>query len=186
MAQQQIPEEACRLGEVYSLGMPTAIYRIHYTRADLLFFWSQIAMALLAVVVALSFILAFEVFHAHVANLFFPVLIVFFTLNITNISRATRRKTPVAYDPFARNARVYLYKDGFIYVYSIKPEVVRWDEIKQVRCYTYQDTKHARGLQPPIIVIRNDGKKLTLSANIADVVSLSNIIQQEYLQRKST
>ena len=104
MAQQQIPQEAYQLAETYHMGTPLEVYRTHYTRASILFFWTQIALALLAALVAISFLIALEVFHAHVANLFLPVLLVFFALNIGSTSRAVRSKgQPSSYVPFTDN-----------------------------------------------------------------------------------
>ena len=179
----QIPEEAYRLGETYHLGTPTAVYRTHYTQTEIFFFWSQIAIALLAVLVAFGFILAFEVFHARVARLFLPVLLVFFTLNIFNTSRTLRYKGRASYVPFTRNLRVYVYNDGLLRVRTTKPEVIRWDEIKRVRCYTSQETKNLRDFQPFVTIVRNNGKSLRFGANIVDVASLGYIIEQEYAKR---
>ncbi|GAC1551892.1 MAG: hypothetical protein NVS2B2_02030 [Ktedonobacteraceae bacterium] len=180
MAQQQLPEEAYQLGKTYQLGTPMAVYRTHYTQASILFFWSQVALALLAVVVAFSFLLAFEVFHAHVANLFLPVLLVFFALNITNTSRAVRSKGQASYVPFTRNLRVYVYTDGLIRVRTTRPEVIHWNEIRRVRCHTYSATKNTtRGFQPSVTIVRHNGKSLTFGANIADVTSLGKTIQDQ-------
>ena len=177
MAQQQIPEEAYQLGETYHLGTPLAVYRTHYTRASILFFWSQVALALLAVLVALGFLLALEVFHAHVANLFLPVLLVFFTLNLTSTSRAVRNKGQTSYAPFTSKLRVYVYEDGLIRLRTIQPVVIRWDEIRRVRCYIYADTKNARGFQPSVTVVRTNGKSLVFGANIANVILLGKTIE---------
>lgn len=184
MAQYQIPDEAYRLGETYQLGMPTGVYRTHYTQASRLFFWSQIALALLAVLVACGFLLALEVFHAHVANLFLPVLLVFFALNITSTSRAVRRKTQTAYIPFTQNLRVYVYENGLIRIRTNKPEVIRWNEIRHVRCYNYPETKNARGFQPSVTIVRTNGKSLAFGANIIDVILLGKTIEQAYAKRK--
>ena len=184
MAQQQIPEEAYQLGKTYQLGTPLAVYRTYYTRASMAFFWSQVALALLAVLVAIGFLLALEVFHAHVANLFLPVLLVFFTLNITSTSRATRNKGQTSYAPFTSKLHVYVYENGLIRVRTTQPEVVRWDEIQRVRCSTYADTKNARGFQPSVTLVRTNGKSLTFGANIADVALLGSTIEQAYAKGK--
>ena len=180
MAQLQIPEEAYQLGNTFHLGTPLAVYRTHYTKASILFFWSQVALALLAVLVALGFLLALEVFHAHVANLFLPVLLVFFTLNITSTSRAVRNKGQTSYTPFTSKLRVYVYEEGLIRLRTTQPEVIRWNEIQRVRCSTYADTKNARGFQPSVTIIRNNGKSLVFRANIADIALLGKTIQ-DYL-----
>jgi len=179
---QQLPEEAYQLGKTYQLGTPTAVYRTRYTRNDMLFFWSQLALSLLTIAVALTFILAFEHFHASVAKLFFPVLVVFLALNFTNMFRATRRKNHSLYDPFARNLRVYVYEDGFIRLRSTRPEVVRWDEIANVRCSFYQKT--ARNFQSTVIVERTHGKPLRFGANIPDIAALGETLEREYRKRK--
>ncbi len=184
MTQQQIPEEAYQLGKTYSLGQPIAVYRTHYTQTSKLYFWSQVALALLAVLVALGFLLALEVFHAHVANLFLPVLLVFFALNITSTARTVRNKGQTCYVPFTRNLRVYVYKNGLIRLRTTQPEVVHWDEIQRVRCSTYADTKNARSFQPSVTIIRNNGKSLAFGANITDVTLLGKTIEQAYIQRK--
>ena len=184
MAQQQVPEEAYQLGASYHLGAPVAVYRTRYTRASILFFWSQMAPALLAVLVALGFLLVLEVFHAHVANLFLPVLLIFFTLNLTSTSRAVRSKGQTSYTPFTSKLRVYVYEDGLIRLRTTQPKIVRWDEIQRVRCYTYSDTKNARGFQPSVTIVRNNGKSLVFGANIADVTLLGETIEQEYTKRK--
>ncbi len=184
MAQQQIPEEAYQLGETYHLGALLAVYRTHYTRASILFFWSQVGLALVAVLVAFGFLLALEVFHAHVANLFLPVMLVFFALNLTSTSRAVRSKGQTSYTPFTSQLRVYVYEDGLIRVRTTQPVVIRWDEIQRVRNYTYSDTKNARGFQPSVTVVRNNGKSLAFGANITDVTLLGKTIEQEYTKRK--
>lgn len=184
MTQQHIPEEAYQLGETYHLGTPLAVYRTHYTRASKLFFWSQVAIALLAVLVAIGFLLAFEVFHAHVANLFLPVLLVFFALNITSTARATRNKGQTSYTPFTSKLRVYVYENGLIRLWTTQPEVIRWDEMKRVRCYTYSDVKNARGFQPSVTIVRNHGKSLVFGANITDVSLLGKTVEQAYAKRK--
>ena len=184
IVQQQIPEEAYQLGEIYHLGPPLAVYRTHYTRASILFFWSQVALALVAVLVAFGFLLALEVFHAHVANLFLPVLLVFFALNITSTSRASRNKGQTSYTPFTNKLRVYVYEDGLIRLRTTQPVVIHWDEIQRVRCYTYSDTKNARGFQPSVTIMRNNGKSLAFGANIADVTLLGRTIEQAYAKRK--
>ncbi len=177
MAQQQIPEEAYQLGGTYHLGTPLAVYRTHYTRVSILFFWSQIALALLAILIAFGFLLALEVFHAHVANLFLPVLLVFFTLNLTSTSRAVRNKGQISYAPFTSKLRVYVYEDGLIRLRTTRPKVIHWDEIKRVRCSTYLDTKNARGFQPSVTIVRNNGKPLVFGANIANVTLLGQTIE---------
>ena len=182
MAQPQISEEAYQLGDTYQLGMPITVYHTHYTQASRLFFWSQIAFALLAVLVAIGFLIALEVFHAHVANLFLPVLLIFFMLNITSTSRTVRRKTQTSYVPFTRNLRVYVYEDGLIRIRTNKPEVVRWNEIRRVKCYGFSDTKDARGIQPSVTIIRNKGKSLVFGANITDVTLLGKTIEQAYIK----
>jgi len=181
---EQISEEASQLGKTYHLGMPIAVYRTHYTQASILFFWSQVALALLAVLVASGFLLAIELFHAHVANLFLPVMLVFFTLNITNSARTVRSKGRTSYIPFTRNLRVYIYEDGLVRVRTTKPEVLRWNEIHRVRCYLYQDTKNTRGFQPSVTVVRNNGKSLVFGANITDVGLLGKTIEREHVKRK--
>ena len=184
MTQQQIPEEAYQLGKTYSLGQPIAVYRTHYTQASKLYFWSQIALALLAVLVAFGFLLALEAFHAHVANLFLPVLLIFFALNVTSTARTLRNKGQTPYVPFTRNLRVYVYEEGLIRIRATRPEVVRWDEIQHVHCSTYSDTKNARGFQPSVSVVRKNGKSLAFGANITDIVLLGKTIEQAYIQRK--
>ncbi len=179
---QQLPEEAYQLGKTYQLGVPTAVYRVQYTRNDMLFFWSQIALSLLTIVVALTFIVALEIFHASVAKVFFPVLVVFLALNFTNTFRATRRKNRLLYDPFMRNLRVYIYEDGFIRLRSTQPEVVRWDEIANVRCSLYQEI--ARNFQSSVIVERTHGKPLRFGANIPDIAALGETLEHEYRKRK--
>ncbi len=185
MAQQQLSEEAYRLGETYQLGMPTAVYRTHYTQASRLFFWTQIALALLAALIAVGFLLALEVFHAHVANLFLPVLLLFFMLNITSTSRTVRRKMQTSYVPFTQNLRVYVYEGGLIRMRTNKPEVIRWNEIRRVRCSSYPETKNARGFQPSVTIVRINGKLLVFGANITDVSLLGKTIEQEYMKWKS-
>ena len=177
MTQQEIPEEAYQLGKTYSLGQPIEVYRTHYTQASKLYFWSQVALALLAVLVALGFLLAFEVFHAHVANLFLPVLLVFFALNVTSTTRTLRTKGQTPYVPFTHSLRVYIYEYGLIRLRTTQPVVIRWDEIQCVRCYTYSDTKNARGFQPSVTIVRNHGKSLAFDANIAEVVLLGKTIE---------
>ena len=184
MVQQQIPEEAYQLGESYSLGQLIAVYRTHYTQASRLYFWSQVALALLAVLVALGFLLAHEVFHAYVANLFLPVLLVFFALNVTSTARTIRNKGQTPYVPFTRNLRVYIYEDGLIRLRATRPQVIRWDEIERVRCYTYSDTKNTRGFQPSVSLVRKNGKSLAFGANITDVTLLGKTIEQACIQRK--
>ncbi len=184
MAQQQIPEEAYQFGKTHHLGIPIAVYRTHYTRASILFFWSQVALALLAVLVALGFLFALEVFHAHVANLFLPVLLVFFTLNITSTSRAVRNKGQTSYAPFTSKLRVYVYEDGLIRLRTTQPVVIRWGEIQRVRCSTYADTKNARGFQPSVTIVRTNGKTLVFGSNIENVTLLGNTIEQAYTKRK--
>ncbi len=184
MAQQQIPEEAYQLGKTYSLGQPIAVFRAHYTQASKLYFWSQVALALLAVLVALGFLLALEVFHAHVANLFLPVLLIFFGLNITSTARTVRNKGQTPYVPFTHNLRVYVYEDGLIRLQTTRPEVIYWDEIQRVRCSTYSDTKFTRDFQPSVTLVRNNGKSLAFGANITDVTLLGKTIEQACTKRK--
>ena len=184
MAQQQIPDEAHQLGETYQLGAPLAVFRTHYTRASILFFWSQVALAMLAVLVAVGFLLALEVFHAHVANLFLPVLLIFFALNITSTSRAVRSKGQTSYTPFTNKLRVYVYKDGLIRVRTTRPEVIHWDELQRVQCNTYSDTKNVRGFQPSVKIVRTNGKTRIFGANITDVALLGKMIEQAYTKQK--
>lgn len=184
MAQQQIPEEAYRLSKTYHLGIPLAVYRTHYTQASVLFFWSQVALALLAVVVAIGFLVALEVFHTHVANLFLPVLLVFFALNISTTARATRNKGRTPYVPFTRNLRVYVYENGLIHLRTTRPEVLHWNEIRSVHCYNYADTRNVRGFQPFVTIIKTNGKSLVLRANVVGVTLLCKTIEQEYSKRK--
>ncbi len=184
MAQQQIPEEAYQLGELYALGAPITVYRTHYSQANRLFFWSQVALALLAATVAVGFLIAFEVFHTHVANLFFPVLLVFFALNLASTTRAVRNKGQTAYAPFTRNLRVYVYQNGLIRLRTTRPEVLHWDEIRQIRCYNYASAQNTRGFQPSVKITSNNGKSLVFSANIVDVALLGKTIEQEYAKRK--
>ena len=172
MAQQKLPEEAYQLGKTYSLGIPLAMYRTEYTQASKLFFWSQVALALLAVVVVIGFLIALEVFHAHVANLFLPVLLVFFALNISTTARAARNKGQASYIPFTHNLHVYVYENGLIRLRTTRPEVLRWNEIQRIRNDTYSQT--TRGFQPSITIVRNNGKSLVFGANIANVVLLAN------------
>ena len=184
MAQQQIPEEAYQLGEMYTLGKPLAVYRTHYSQASRLFFWSQVALAVLAATVAIGFLIAFEVFHAHVAKLFLPVLLVFFALNLASTTRAVRSKGQTSYAPFTRNLRVYVYQKGLIRLRTTHPEVLRWNEIRRVRCYNYADAQNTRDFQPSVRVTRNNGKSLVFRATITDVASLGKTIEQEYAKRK--
>ena len=184
MAQQQLPEEAYQLGKTYSLGAPLAMYRTQYTQASRIFFWSQVALALLAVITASSFLIAFKLFHAHVANLFLPVLLIFFALNISTTARAVRNKGQASYIPFTRKLRVYVYENGLIRLRTTRPEVLRWNETRRIR--NNNDLKGARGFQPSVTVVRNDGKSLVFGANIANVVLLGKMIEQEYTKRNKT
>ncbi len=178
---QQLPEEAYQLGKTYQLGTPTAVYRVQYTRNAMLSFWSQIALSLFTIAVALIFIIALELFHAFVAKLFFPVLVVFLALNFANTFRATQRKNRSLYDPFTRNLRVYLYEDGLIQIRTTQPQVVRWDEIAHVRCSLYQD---ARSFQSSVTIVRHKGKALRFGANIAGIAALGETLEREYRKRK--
>ena len=184
MSQQQIPEEAFQLGETYHLGAPLAVYRTHYTRADRVFFWSQLMISLLTIGISIGFILALAVFHAQIAKIFGPVVIVLIAINLTNTFRTTRRRMRPSYVPFTSKLRVYVYEDGLIRMRTTQPEVVRWDEIQHVRCYTYSDTKNARGFQPSVTIVRNNGKSLTFGANVTDVALLGTTIEQAYTKRK--
>ena len=182
VSQQQLPDEAYQLGETYQLGIPTAAYRVSYSRADVLLFWSQIALSLLTIAVALAFILALELFHAPVAKLFLPVLILFLMLNFANTFRAARRKKRSVYDPFTRNLRVYLYKHGLIQLRTTQPVVVRWEEIARVHCSLYQEA--ARSFQSSVIVERIHGKSLRFGSNIPNIASLCEAIERGYRKRK--
>ena len=185
MVQQQIPQEAYQLGERYSLGLPTAVYRTQYTQADILFFWSQLMLSLVTIGIALGYIVAFVFFHAYLVRIFLPVFIALSAFSFVNTVRATRRNMRPPYAPFTRRLRVYVYEYGLIRLRTTKPEIIRWDEIRRVRCYTYQDAKGARGFQPFVTVRRSDGKSFRFGANIGNVTLLGKIIEQEYAKRKS-
>jgi hypothetical protein len=182
VSQQKLSDEAYQLGETYGLGTPNAIYRASYSRADIFLFWWQIASSLLTIAVALAFIVALELFHASVARLFLPVLVLFLALNFTNTFRAARRKKRFVYDPFTRNLRVYLYEHGLIQLRATRPVVVRWEEIARVRCSLYQEA--ARSFQSSIIVDRIHGKPLRFGANIPNIASLCENIERAYRKRK--
>ncbi len=188
MAQQRMSEEAHRLGETYQLGKPTATYHVQYSRANVLFFWSQIAMVGVTVAVGIGFIVAPLIFKVHIpVTLFLPIILGLNALNISNIARQSRYKkqsTPITYyDPFTRNLRVYVYPKGLIRLRSTKPEVVYWDNIKRVR-YIRPSSLYGRGFQPSITVIRRHGKSLSFGGNIANIAVLGETIEQEYLKRK--
>ncbi len=182
MFQQQLPDEAYQLGETYELGMPTAVYRVSYSRSDMLFFWWQVASSLLTIAVALAFIVALELFHAPVVKLFLPVFVLLVTLNFTNTFRAARRKSRSIYAPFTRNLRVYLYEHGLIQLRTTQPIVVRWEEITRVRCSLYSEA--ARSFQSSVIVERVHGKSLRFGANMPNIASLCENIEREYRRRK--
>ncbi len=184
MAQQRLPQEAYQLGERYHLGMPTAVYRTQYTRADILLFQSQFMLSLLTIGISLGFIVAFLFFRIYLAKIFLPVLIVLYALTFTNMFRSTRRSMRPPYVPFTRKLRVYVYEHGLIRLRTAKPEVIRWDEIRHIRCYTYQDAKGARGFQPFVTVLRKDGKSFRFGANIADVTLLGKTIEQEWTKKE--
>ena len=186
MAQQQIPQEAYQLSEKYYLGMPTAVYRTQYTRADSLLFQSQLLFSLLTIGISLGFIVAFLFFHIYLAKIFLFVLIVLSALTFTNLFRSMRRSTRPPYVPFTRDLRVYMYEHGLVRLRTTKPDVIRWDEIRRVRCYTYQDAKGARGFQPFVTVLCKDGKSFRFGANITDVTLLGKTIEQECTKRKNT
>jgi len=181
---QHIPEEAYQLGETYHMGTPLAVFRTHYTQTDKVFFWSQFIISLLTIGISIGFILAIEVFHAHITNIFGPVLLVLIVLNLTNTFRTARRRMRPSYVPFTDKLRVYVYEDGLIRVRTTQPEVIRWDEIQRVRCSTYSDMKNTRGFQPSVKVVRKNGKSLVFGANITDVVLLGQTIEQVYTKRK--
>ncbi len=178
MTQQQIPQEAYLLGERYHLGNPTAVYRTQYTQADILFFWLQLILSLLTIGTAIGLIVATEVFHVHLTKVSLLVLIVLGALPLVSTLRSTRRRMRPPYVPFTRDLRVYMYQDGLVRLRTTKPEVIRWDEIKRVHCYTYQDAQGAKGFQPFVTVRRNDGKSFRFGANIADVTLLGQTIEQ--------
>ena len=184
MVQQQIPEEVYQFGKTYSLGQPIAVYRTHYTQADRVFFWSQLMISLLTIGISIGFILALAVFHAQIAKIFGPVVIVLIAVNLTNSFRTTRRRMRLSYVPFTSMLRVYVYEEGLIRLRTTKPEVIRWNEIERVHCSTYSDTKNARGFQPSVTLVRINGKSLVFGANIADVTSLGQTVEQEYTKRK--
>lgn len=184
MVQQQIPQEAYQLGETYHLGTPTAVYRTQYTQADILFFWLQLILSLLTIGTAIGLIVATEVFHIRLTNVSLLVLIVLGALPLASTLRSTRRRMPPPYVPFTKNLRVYVYEHGLIRLRTVKPEIIRWNDIKRVRCYTYQDAQDARGFQPFVTVRRSDGKSFRFGANIGNVTLLGKTIKQEYTKRK--
>jgi hypothetical protein len=180
--QQPLPDEAYQLGDIYQLGSPTAVYRVSYSRNDRFLLWSQVASSLLTIAVALAFIVALELFHASVAKLFFPVLVLLVALNFANTFRAARRKSRSVYDPFTRKLRVYLYEQGLIQLRTTRPIVVRWEEITRVRCSLYSEA--ARSFQSSVIVERIHGRPLRFGANIPNIASLCENIERENRKRK--
>ncbi len=181
MAQQPLPDEAYRLGETYALGAPVGVYRTRYSQASRVFFWSQVVLAGLEVVVAVGFLVAAEVFHARVANLFLLVLLIFFALNIGSTARSLRyTKGRVPYVPFTRNLRVYVYQNGLIRLRTTRPEVLRWSEIRQVRYFGTMDAPNVRGFQPSVRVTRNNGRTLVFGANIEGVTQLGQTIERAF------
>ncbi len=180
---QQIPDEAYRLGETYQLGVPTAVYRVIYTRADMFFFWSQIAIFLLMFVVAVALIVALTVFHAHLKSILLPVILALSALNIANYSRAAQRRNKPFVDPFSRNLRVYVYPNGFIRLRNSVPDVVRWDQIKRVR-YIHPGSVYGGSIQHSVTVVRNDGKRMGFGTVLPKIDELGTIIEHEYYLRR--
>lgn len=183
MSQQQFPREAYALGDAYNLGKPLAIYRTHYARAAILFFWTQVALALLSMLVGIGFLMALIVFHEHVTKLFLPVMLALFALNIATISRAPRAKGLSTFVPFTQNLRVYVYENGLVRLQKMhdqKPLVVRWHEIRDVRILKPSDERNSRGFQPSVRLLRKKGKTLVFSANIEHVVELGEMAKHGY------
>lgn len=171
-----------QLSEMHHLGSPLAAYRAHYSRSGAAFFFTQVVFLLFSLAVLLAALLIFFIYHTRDVYWLFYLIIALNSFNLLTITRRKNKDQPIV-SPFERNARIYVYQDGLIYIRSTHPVVVRWEQVRQVR-YIRPKSQYGRTAAVTVVYTARGTTKRLGIGNIltnAELDALGMLLEEMYI-----